>query len=108
MQVNNHIRLLTCINVNGAPGRIRTADTRFRRAVLYPLSYEGAESNSTTPRAKYQRLGYFFAAFLAFFSASSAARRVRSSSNSWLSFFCVMPSTLRSTSLRAGRRLRQS
>lgn len=23
----------------GAPGRIRTADTRFRRAVLYPLSY---------------------------------------------------------------------
>jgi SNF2 family DNA or RNA helicase len=28
---------LTC----GAPGRIRTCDTRFRRAVLYPLSYEG-------------------------------------------------------------------
>src|SRR5262245_7194558 len=27
----------------GAPGRIRTCDTRFRRAVLYPLSYEGAE-----------------------------------------------------------------
>ena len=26
---------------NGAPGPIRTADTRFRRAVLYPLSYEG-------------------------------------------------------------------
>lgn len=25
-----------------APGRIRTCDTRFRRAVLYPLSYEGA------------------------------------------------------------------
>lgn len=25
----------------GAPGRIRTCDTRFRRAVLYPLSYEG-------------------------------------------------------------------
>ena len=25
----------------GAPGPIRTADTRFRRAVLYPLSYEG-------------------------------------------------------------------
>lgn len=24
-----------------APGRIRTCDTRFRRAVLYPLSYEG-------------------------------------------------------------------
>jgi hypothetical protein len=24
-----------------APGRIRTYDTRFRRAVLYPLSYEG-------------------------------------------------------------------
>ncbi len=25
--------------VYGAPGQIRTADTRFRRAVLYPLSY---------------------------------------------------------------------
>ncbi len=24
-----------------APGRIRTCDTRFRRAVLYPLSYGG-------------------------------------------------------------------
>lgn len=24
-----------------ALGRIRTCDTRFRRAVLYPLSYEG-------------------------------------------------------------------
>ena len=24
-----------------ALGQIRTADTRFRRAVLYPLSYEG-------------------------------------------------------------------
>jgi hypothetical protein len=27
--------------MNCAPGRIRTCDTRFRRAVLYPLSYEG-------------------------------------------------------------------
>ena len=26
---------------DGAPGRIRTCDTGFRRAVLYPLSYEG-------------------------------------------------------------------
>ena len=26
-----------------APGRIRTCDTRFRRAVLYPLSYEGGD-----------------------------------------------------------------
>ena len=26
-----------------APGRIRTCDTRFRRAVLYPLSYEGED-----------------------------------------------------------------
>ncbi len=29
------------ILVLSAPGRIRTCDTRFRRAVLYPLSYEG-------------------------------------------------------------------
>ena len=28
---------------DGAPGRIRTVDTRFRRAVLYPLSYEGID-----------------------------------------------------------------
>ena len=27
--------------ISGALGPIRTADTRFRRAVLYPLSYEG-------------------------------------------------------------------
>ena len=27
----------------GAPGKIRTCDTRFRRAVLYPLSYEGGQ-----------------------------------------------------------------
>jgi hypothetical protein len=26
----------------GAPGRIRTCDTRFRKPVLYPLSYEGS------------------------------------------------------------------
>ena len=31
---------LTCKN-SSAPGRIRTCDTGFRRAVLYPLSYEG-------------------------------------------------------------------
>ena len=27
--------------VHGAPGAIRTRGTRFRRAVLYPLSYGG-------------------------------------------------------------------
>jgi hypothetical protein len=26
---------------SGAPGRIRTCDTRFRKPMLYPLSYEG-------------------------------------------------------------------
>ena len=33
-----------------APGANRTRDTRFRRAVLYPLSYEGggADGHSTT------------------------------------------------------------
>ena len=31
---------MSCVNVS-APGRIRTCDTGFRRAVLYPLSYEG-------------------------------------------------------------------
>lgn len=28
---------------DGAPRRTRTVDTRFRRAVLYPLSYEGID-----------------------------------------------------------------
>jgi hypothetical protein len=27
---------------SGAPGRNRTCDTRFRKPLLYPLSYEGA------------------------------------------------------------------
>ncbi len=26
---------------DGAPGRTRTSDTRFRKPLLYPLSYEG-------------------------------------------------------------------
>lgn len=30
-----------CEVVRSALGRIRTCDTGFRRAVLYPLSYEG-------------------------------------------------------------------
>ena len=38
------IATLACEN-SGAPGPIRTADTRFRRAVLCPLSYWGALSN---------------------------------------------------------------
>ncbi len=33
-----------CAGSAGAPGRIRTCDTRFRRAVLYPLSYGGGET----------------------------------------------------------------
>ncbi len=31
------------IPAHGAPDRIRTDDTRFRRAVLYPLSYQGKQ-----------------------------------------------------------------
>jgi hypothetical protein len=31
-----------------ALGQIRTADTRFRRAVLYPLSYEGGGLTTAT------------------------------------------------------------
>jgi hypothetical protein len=30
-----------CSTEGGAPGLDRTADTRFRKPVLYPLSYEG-------------------------------------------------------------------
>jgi hypothetical protein len=35
------------IHHNGAPGMIRTCDTGFRRAVLYPLSYEGGRDELT-------------------------------------------------------------
>ena len=34
-------------DLEGAPGRIRTCDTRFRKPLLYPLSYEGAASQRT-------------------------------------------------------------
>ena len=34
-------RISDAVLFPGAPGRIRTVDTRFRRAVLYPLSYGG-------------------------------------------------------------------
>ena len=44
-----HFADTTCLHIIGkrgsdcdAPGRIRTCDTRFRKPVLYPLSYEGA------------------------------------------------------------------
>jgi hypothetical protein len=30
-----------------APGRTRTSDTRFRKPVLYPLSYRGGEVAET-------------------------------------------------------------
>src|SRR5581483_5418610 len=30
-----------CAGVSSAPGRIRTCDARFRKPLLYPLSYEG-------------------------------------------------------------------
>ena len=32
----------------GAPGMIRTCDTGFRRAVLYPLSYGGGDGSQLT------------------------------------------------------------
>ena len=35
-----------------APGRIRTCDTRFRKPVLYPLSYGGRASS--VDRRSYQ------------------------------------------------------
>ena len=43
---------------NGAPDTIRTYDTRFRRAVLYPLSYGGASRHFSTFRPMRH---YFFA-----------------------------------------------
>jgi hypothetical protein len=47
----------------GAPGMIRTCDTGFRRAVLYPLSYGGGPARSIpnsgrVPRFPAVRNGY--------------------------------------------------
>src|SRR6478736_3676636 len=39
-----------CLLPKSAPGRIRTCDTGFRRAVLYPLSYEGGLAELTGRR----------------------------------------------------------
>ena len=44
--------------ISGAPDTIRTYDTRFRRAVLYPLSYGGASRHFSTFRPMRH---YFFA-----------------------------------------------
>jgi uncharacterized protein YjbJ (UPF0337 family) len=41
---------------DGAPGRIRTCDTGFRRAVLYPLSYEGWDAGSLPRSLGFQTL----------------------------------------------------
>ena len=49
----------------GGPGAIRTRDTRFRRAVLYPLSYgaiwsrvPGLMNTATLPRPRQIRARY--------------------------------------------------
>jgi hypothetical protein len=47
-------------NLRRAPGRIRTCDTRFRRAVLYPLSYEGARPDYRPAPARCSRRKPFF------------------------------------------------
>src|ERR1700739_1736439 len=44
---------MSCVNTS-APGRIRTCDTGFRRAVLYPLSYEGQSASQLTGQGSAQ------------------------------------------------------
>jgi hypothetical protein len=59
----------------GAPGRNRTCDTRFRKPVLYPLSYEGRGPRARPTRAEAQgRCGLLL--ILAAQSAARAAGRV--------------------------------
>lgn len=41
----------TELTAHGAPGRTRTGDTRFRKAVLYPLSYQGLDPQARLERA---------------------------------------------------------
>jgi hypothetical protein len=42
----------TALWIFSGPGAIRTRDTRFRRAVLYPLSYEALRAEDTGRVAK--------------------------------------------------------
>ncbi len=42
--VTRYARAFRMASFYCAPETIRTSDTRFRRAVLYPLSYEGVTS----------------------------------------------------------------
>ncbi len=35
------LKLVTPLDITGAPGTIRTCDSRIRNPVLYPLSYGG-------------------------------------------------------------------
>ena len=79
---------LTC-DFSGAPGPIRTADTRFRRAVLYPLSYGGAQESIA-------RITY------AYFFSLSRSRKVL------LIRLSVMDAARCSWFLRIGRTLTQS
>ncbi len=46
-------RLRLAVPGNGAPGRIRTCDARFRKPTLYPLSYGGLKIGNVLVR------GYF-------------------------------------------------
>ena len=39
-------RIVFALFSGGAPGRIRTCDSRFRKPLLYPLSYEGGRAVS--------------------------------------------------------------
>ena len=69
---------------SGAPGPIRTADTRFRRAVLYPLSYEGV-GDILSPSRRADKAYFFLRASLAIWRASWAARSCSKSSTSFFS-----------------------
>jgi hypothetical protein len=45
MKITKRFGLLRAA-ITGAPGRIRTCDARFRKPMLYPLSYEGLPAAS--------------------------------------------------------------
>ncbi len=42
--------------MRGAPGPTRTADTRFRKPLLYPLSYGGAEAERSERAGVFARV----------------------------------------------------
>ena len=53
-----HPHLEEAVENSGAPGTTRTCDLRFRKPLLYPLSYGGGDGPKRGPKFGHSALGY--------------------------------------------------